>query len=53
MPAGASGAAGGSAQPAAETHDHLLPRLAGGQADAIEHDRAPASIVEEHTASPD
>lgn len=52
-PAGAGSAGGAAASSVADIHGHLLPELSGGQAGAIDHDRAPASIVEEHTTSPD
>src|SRR5690606_37967720 len=53
VPSGATGSAGAHASPSAIIQDHLLPALAVGQVSALEHDRAPSSLAEEHTASPD
>lgn len=53
VPSGASGTAAGVAPLAAVIHDHPLPALAAGRVGALESDRAPSSLAEEHTASPD
>ncbi len=52
-PAGSSGAGGGAAASAAAAADHLELAIAGGEACAIEHDRAPGSLAEEPGSSPD
>lgn len=49
-----SGAGGGAAgQPPATLDARSEPELPGGSAGAVEHDRVPASLVEELAASPD
>lgn len=53
MPSAASGIAAGVASPLAVINDHRLPAVAAGRVGALESDRAPSSLAEEHTASPD